>query len=103
MTTPTDGACKSWYINHLQRRTIYLDIRAAIDYTGNMINANNPSVLDMFARPKSSEDVRDANAAAYELFIAQGGKITKCRPSLQGMNRAIAVRVCATRVAKSRG
>jgi hypothetical protein len=68
-----------------------------------MINANVPSVLDMFARPKSSEEVNAANDAAYRLYIEQGGKVTKCRPSLQGMNRAIAVRVCATRVAKSRG
>jgi len=68
-----------------------------------MTNANNPSVLDMFALPQSSEEITNAIAAAYELFISQGGKITKCRPSLQGMNRAIAVRVCATRVAKSRG
>jgi hypothetical protein len=83
-----------------------------------MINASSTAVL--IANPFSVVQHRravaycdkQAKAAAkpvaaiadpYAAFLAQGGKVKKCRPSLRGLNRAVAVRVRPTRVVKSRG
>jgi hypothetical protein len=39
----------------------------------------------------------------YRLYAEQGGRVTICKPSRRGLNRAQTVRVKPTRVAKSRG
>lgn len=42
-------------------------------------------------------------ASAYEAFILNGGRVTKLRPSLRGMNAKRTMRIRLTHVAKSRG
>lgn len=64
-----------------------------------MINAIVRQSLVSFVRAQSTVAVADP----YRLYVEQGGRVTLCKPSRRGLNRAQVVRVRPTRVAKSRG